>query len=1272
MKFHRIDIQNINSLYGDNPIDLDGHFADVPLYLIMGPTGSGKTTIMDAVCLALFGTTPRQTHTRSTIEVGDEVNSKGTGRSRAEVVFSVLDAAQGGRTHYRAVWEFWRAHDQPYGNPQRPRRELHERDSNGEWTVLVSSDKEKEYAPHFERVLGEMTLQDFLRSVMLAQGEFAALLKADESEKASILERLTDTSVYLRLGRKAHEKWREARDKLARLDDRVDTFEGASAEDIAATEERLTAKKSDYAGLEAWRDAAAERRQWLERHARLTEELAAAKKALTDAQQNKKENAAAFARRDADQRVGPARAPLREVRRLEGELDSLDETIPKLRDDAQAHKSALTKANEAEKKAKAKLAEVLDAFQEIKPEIEAAKAIKNSLAGVRKRVKRLDEKVATRAKALKAARAQVQSAASKVETCETACTAVADKLETIADDAGLHDALIAIRPELEALHKLEERVHKADKKLRKIDEDLSQKREQIEQLDEALAAKNDALEPLQKAVEQAKARLADNLGEAERPRERYDQIAEQVRELTRRRDALGQLVEQVDDHRAKRDALDERAKQLKSVEEQLAAANESLEGIKTKRDDLKAAIDAHKADIEKVGQNLLAAELRRTLEADMACPVCGGTDHPRVHEYGAEALDAQEKSDKERRAELEEQLNSLRVELAEVVGAFEAKEKRVDALTLEVARLSTSREAAKTALDTVSDTIEKTAASVGESIADVDLFADGARDGLDAVAEALDEKLDTLDRAKTELNAAEDALEKAQSQLEEARTDIDDVEEKRKALALSVENLASNRKSANGELDDIHRDFELDRDDLLEAFDCAGVQVVRDDEGNPDFAAAMDRAQKREAAFQKAKHAVETAEEALAKAAQAHADAKSARGVAEEQLAEATDERDAVKQEVNDLEEKLRAKLGGRDPDEVQKKHDERVASARRAREAAGEARQEAEKAAQKASDALTHTTERRTTVADALKGARAQLDEVIATIDGVCSVEEVEAAVLADDERERLHQACGTIETALRDAKRDIERLENDLGEHTDSKPDDFAPQLYSLETLTRAQEQLDQALVTYNQAIGALRTELEQMRDRVQKHATLIAERDAQREEFEEWNELNTLIGVGNGERFKQFAQALNLDRIVERANRRLEELHPRYRLKTQHDAASGMPTLNFEIVDTYHADQTRPLSTLSGGETFLVSLALALALADQQQIKMPIETLFLDEGFGTLDRNALHNSITILNELHARAGRTVGVISHVEALQEQINSHIIVKPQQDGRSTIVIEQT
>jgi exonuclease SbcC len=111
-----------------------------------------------------------------------------------------------------------------------------------------------------------------------------------------------------------------------------------------------------------------------------------------------------------------------------------------------------------------------------------------------------------------------------------------------------------------------------------------------------------------------------------------------------------------------------------------------------------------------------------------------------------------------------------------------------------------------------------------------------------------------------------------------------------------------------------------------------------------------------------------------------------------------------------------------------------------------------------------------------------------------------------------------------------------------------------------------------------------------------------------------------------------------------------------------------LDLQIVDSYQADVVRPMSTLSGGESFLVSLALALGLSDLASRKVQINSLFIDEGFGTLDADTLDVAISALENLQAN-GKTIGIISHVEALKERIGTQIQVSKQPGGSSKIKI---
>lgn len=149
-----------------------------------------------------------------------------------------------------------------------------------------------------------------------------------------------------------------------------------------------------------------------------------------------------------------------------------------------------------------------------------------------------------------------------------------------------------------------------------------------------------------------------------------------------------------------------------------------------------------------------------------------------------------------------------------------------------------------------------------------------------------------------------------------------------------------------------------------------------------------------------------------------------------------------------------------------------------------------------------------------------------------------------------------------------------------------------------------------------------------------------------------LHGLIGSGDGQKFRKFAQGLTLDHLIHLANKQLAKLYGRYQLQRQ-----GKDNLNFSVLDTWQGDFKRDISTLSGGESFLVSLALALALSDLVSNRTSIDSIFLDEGFGTLDAETLDIALNALDNLNA-SGKTIGVISHVEAMKERIPVQIKVQ--------------
>jgi exonuclease SbcC len=199
----------------------------------------------------------------------------------------------------------------------------------------------------------------------------------------------------------------------------------------------------------------------------------------------------------------------------------------------------------------------------------------------------------------------------------------------------------------------------------------------------------------------------------------------------------------------------------------------------------------------------------------------------------------------------------------------------------------------------------------------------------------------------------------------------------------------------------------------------------------------------------------------------------------------------------------------------------------------------------------------------------------------------------------------------------------------------------------------------------IGALTEQLRRDDELIQHSKELIEKAKLQEKEYLRWKALDSLIGSGDGTRFAKFAQGLTLKRLVYLANLRMRNLNDRYRIAHKIDDTKF---LELEIIDTHQADAVRPIESLSGGESFLVSLALALGLSDLASRRIRIDSLFIDEGFGTLDSGTLDTVISTLETLHS-SGKTIGIISHVEALKERITTQIQVSKIGAGISRITI---
>ncbi|HUH28638.1 AAA family ATPase [Gelidibacter sp.] len=290
------------------------------------------------------------------------------------------------------------------------------------------------------------------------------------------------------------------------------------------------------------------------------------------------------------------------------------------------------------------------------------------------------------------------------------------------------------------------------------------------------------------------------------------------------------------------------------------------------------------------------------------------------------------------------------------------------------------------------------------------------------------------------------------------------------------------------------------------------------------------------------------------------------------------------------------------------------------------------------------------------------QLHEILKK-ESVESIQDLKAFILSEKDAEQIRQKKKQIE--LRQ-----ERLQTEK-DTAQKEIEAFKKLITSDEPLTALQEnytKLDEAFIGLNQQIGIIKTTLEVDTKAKERQEALLEKLKELKKEEDLWKTMNGLIGDATGKRFSNFVQDLTLEQLIGYANLRLKDMNDRYLLDIP-TADEADKNDSLKVFDSHQGDARRSINTLSGGETFMVSLAMAFALSDLAAKNVKIESIFIDEGFGTLDPETLNQAITILEKMQNEGNKSIGVISHVEALKDRITTQIRLEKMGSGYSKIEI---
>ncbi|WP_194852018.1 AAA family ATPase [Nonlabens antarcticus] len=275
-------------------------------------------------------------------------------------------------------------------------------------------------------------------------------------------------------------------------------------------------------------------------------------------------------------------------------------------------------------------------------------------------------------------------------------------------------------------------------------------------------------------------------------------------------------------------------------------------------------------------------------------------------------------------------------------------------------------------------------------------------------------------------------------------------------------------------------------------------------------------------------------------------------------------------------------------------------------------------------------------------------------------SIEDAALARLPDNIYLNLNKERGRLNTGIESQKSTLQTLAAQLEKLLEKNPEESLESIEEkLVVISSRLEQLDLLVnnserKTKNQLESLKR--IEDLKEKIEKHSAHV----------KRWRVLNELIGDSTGNKFNDFAQDLTLSRLLLFANKRMEQLSDRYTID------KSMPDEDDSLIaiDDHMGGQRRSVKTLSGGETFVMSLALALALSDLASKKVRIESMFIDEGFGTLDPETLDQTMDTLEKLQTESGKTIGVISHVESLKERIQTQVVLRRDSHGYSTLEVK--
>ncbi len=1216
MKILKIELQNINSLRSDTPIVIDFKsepFKDVGLYAITGATGAGKTTVLDAITIALYHNVPRFNGTKGTLI---NVVSHSAYEAFSSVTF------ENDNTIYEAFWSIRIADKtgKPYKNPKE------EVSLKNLTSKEILATQKRDLITKITHVT-QLDYNQFLRSVLLAQGEFAAFLSAKGPEKGKLLEQITGEQIYKKIGQGILERKAKEEQKLKEIQAKINADDVLNDEQKAELDQKDKTLDVDFINIEKeiktterivnWytkseallktaktlEENAINIATYVEKHKTVIQLLGLHEKAAPF-----KELIQDFNRTEKEQLENS-----KDLKSLEEELKLLKPTIEGLEKQTKHETAQVALANKEFTAWLPKFDLITKLDSQLKNEEANQQKANKNLAELTKHIASLKKEEETTTKEV----TETDAALKKVTTFLTEHQFLKEISQEVSNWTKELTTLKAnkksLQEDVEFINQKKVAVVKTTTLLKEDTEILNKKLNEIEKVEkEYITITEQLVKNNSKTIVAEKDKwtlIATNW-------KTFKGLSEQTLKVSK---------EQSTKSAQKKELLND----LKNLQKELETVKKQLEHQEKSVADAVKILDLEKsiAKYEDDRKNLVAGE---------PCGLCGSEEHPFAE--NAREIDVSKSE-----LELNKRKAALKI-LEESKNEIEKKEVElntaVSGLTIQINAINEELKTFATAAEKLNIACELTAVS------EIDAQLKVATDQLNT----LSNNLTDAQQLETRKNEVSESIKTQNEVVSRLKTTVATRNEQLKNNTTEIET----RQKTSGKLTKICTDLENDLTLKLAKFKYTLPPIENTDVfiKNIENEIANYTKAEQKAASLKAKITVSNSSLINIKKQLETSD------VSKKELLKAIQDRkiktDALKAErvsILPMDTSVASKRTNllavtkqcTDTLELSEKELQKSLNIKTEKEALQLKTQKEEKEFVKVLSELKNNLEAQ------LKNSDFE------------SKKAVESALLSQEhllEYQRIAERIKENQLKLKTLK--DENVKAIAALNTTKNFDITATaSKVNLENLEKKRKEF---ATEKGKLLEAYRKDKE-IRNR---NKEIYKKIDAQEAVCGVWKELFKIIG-NSKDAFNIYVQRLTLKQLLDLANVHLYKLNKRYSLKIEENY-KPKEELNFNLIDHYQTDQIRLVDTSSGGEKFIISLALALGLSDLASKNVRIDSLFIDEGFGTLDKNTLETVISTLETLQSQ-GKTIGIISHVENLKERIATQIKITKKSNGVSTVAV---